>query len=150
MLSHGSMRRATAADSSALRRLVAELGYGGLDDETFAAGFAAVLADPSQQVWVAHEGARLIGLMTLSTRPQLRLGGAVMTIDELVVTESARGAGVGRQLLEMAKLEAVRAGARRLDLQTGRSRVSYERGFYRKNGFIEVDSALMRWQPVTS
>jgi N-acetylglutamate synthase-like GNAT family acetyltransferase len=105
-----------------------------------------VLADRSQQVWLADLGGKVVALMTLGARPQVRLGGVVMTIDELVVTEGARGAGVGTTLLERAKAEATKAGARRLELHTARGRQSYERGFYAKAGFVEVDSAVMRWE----
>jgi N-acetylglutamate synthase-like GNAT family acetyltransferase len=141
-----SLRLATAADAAAAHGLVAELGYAGLDRQTFASGFAAVLADRSQQVWLADLGGKVVALMTLGARPQVRLGGVVMTIDELVVTEGARGAGVGTTLLERAKAEATKAGARRLELHTARGRQSYERGFYAKAGFVEVDSAVMRWE----
>jgi GNAT superfamily N-acetyltransferase len=68
------------------------------------------------------------------------------TIDELVVTEDARGRGVGKQLVDFAKSVAVRVGARRLELHTARKRPSYERGFYVKNGFTEIDSAVLRWE----
>jgi GNAT superfamily N-acetyltransferase len=73
--------------------------------------------------------------------------GLLVTIDEMVVAETARGAGVGARLLEHAKAEATRVGARRLELHTARPRPSYERGFYVKNGFVEVDSAVMRLKP---
>jgi GNAT superfamily N-acetyltransferase len=141
-----SIFRASAEHAEVARRLVGELGYGGLDAETFARGFAAVLAGPQQQVWLAERRGQVDGLMSLSWRPQIRLAGAVVTVDELVVTEGARGAGVGARLLEVAKKEAVRLGARRLELQTARMRPSYKRGFYAKNGFVEIDSALLRWE----
>jgi GNAT superfamily N-acetyltransferase len=130
----------------ALRALVGELGYAGLDEETFATGFAAVLKDPAQQVWLAEHEGRIVGMMSLATRPQLRLGGMIVSIDEMVVTEGARGSGVGRALLDHAKNEAVRVSAPRLELHTGRRLPSYARGFYVKNGFVEVDSAVMRWE----
>jgi N-acetylglutamate synthase-like GNAT family acetyltransferase len=145
-MSTASFRLATAADAETVRGLVEELGYGGLDGQTFAAGFAAVLADQAQQVWLAELGGRVVALMTLAIRPQVRLGGAVMTIDELVVAEGARAAGVGTKLVERAKAEATKAGVRRLELHTARGRPSYTRGFYAKCGFVEVDSAVMRWE----
>jgi GNAT superfamily N-acetyltransferase len=91
-----------------------------------------------------------VGLMSLSTRPQIRLAGPIMTVDELVVAEEARGAGVGRELIELAKGEARRAGARRLELLTAKGRPSYARQFYVKNGFAEIDSAVLRWQAIRS
>jgi GNAT superfamily N-acetyltransferase len=126
--------------------LIRELGYGGFDDEAFVRGFTAVLADPAQQVVVAERQGQILGLMSLAARPQVRLAGLVVSIDELVVTERARGRGVGTRLVEFAKAEAARLGARRLELHTARGRPSYARGFYVKNGFAEVDSAVMRWE----
>jgi GNAT superfamily N-acetyltransferase len=64
----------------------------------------------------------------------------------MVVTERARGTGLGGKLLELAKSEATRVGARRLELHTARGRPAYTRGFYVKNGFVEVDSAVLRWE----
>jgi N-acetylglutamate synthase-like GNAT family acetyltransferase len=141
-----SARGATIGDAESVRALVGELGYGGLDEQTFHRGFASVLADPGQQVLLAEREGRVVGLMSLSVRAQIRLAGLAVSIDELVVTEGARGEGIGTKLLEWAKAEAVRIGARRLELHTARRLPSYERGFYAKNGFTEVDSAVLRWE----
>ena len=140
-----TLRKATRADAAAAHVLLHELGYEKLDAPSFRAAFEAVLADPLQTVWLAERDGQVLGLMSLSRRPQLRLGGLIVTVDEMVVAERARGSGVGARLLQLAKMEATRAGARRLELLTGRGRPSYERGFYVKNGFVEIDSAVMRW-----
>jgi GNAT superfamily N-acetyltransferase len=140
------LRPAVDADAESARTLIRELGYGGLDEQTFSRSFASVLADPTQHAWVAEKDGHVVGLMSLSVRPQLRLGGCIVTIDEIVVTEHARGEGIGSRLLEFAKAEATRVGARRLELHTARRRPSYARGFYAKNGFTEVDSAVLRWE----
>jgi N-acetylglutamate synthase-like GNAT family acetyltransferase len=140
------VRRASAGDVAAVNALIEELGYQGLDTEAFARGYAAVLADRSQQVWLAEIDGVVVGLVSMSTRPQIRLAGAILTVDELVVSERARGAGVGTELIELTKREAQRIGARRLELLTARGRASYSRRFYPKNGFVEVDSAVMRWK----
>jgi GNAT superfamily N-acetyltransferase len=87
---------------------------------------------------------RVVGMLSLSHRPQLRLGGTLVTIDELVVAERARGSGVGRALLRRAQDIASDTGALRVELTTNRTRESYERAFYAKNGFIEANSAVMR------
>ncbi len=140
------VRPAVDADAESARALIRELGYGGLDAQTFSRGFAAVLADSTQRAWVAEKDGQVVGLMSLSVRPQLRLGGSIVTIDEIVVTEHARGKGIGTRLLEFAKAEAARVGARRLELHTARRLPSYARGFYTRNGFTEIDSAVMRWE----
>ena len=139
-----TLRLAGAGDLASVRALIEELGYTGIEPEAFAQGYAAVLADGGQRIWLAELRGALVGLMSLSTRPQLRLAGPITTVDELVVAEGARGVGVGKELIELAKREARRAGARRLELLTARGRPSYARQFYVKNGFAEVDSAVMR------
>jgi PhnO protein len=138
------LRRTTLADAGAVRSLVEELGYGPLDAHAFSLGLEAVLADPAQQLLVAEVEGQVVGFMSLDVKPQVRLVGLVVTIDELVVAARARGLGIGKKLVDFAKAEAIRTGARRLELHTARKRPSYERGFYVKNGFTEVDSAVMR------
>ncbi len=145
-MSDVTLRRATKDDVEAAHALVVDLGYTGIDPADFARGYAAVLADPAQCVWLAERAGLVVGLMSLGTRPQIRLAGPITTIDELVVARHARGLGVGARLIALAKEEAAPAGARRLELHTARARPSYDRGFYMKNGFVEVDSAVMRWQ----
>jgi (aminoalkyl)phosphonate N-acetyltransferase len=145
-----TLRKTTVGDAEAVRSLVEELGYGPLDPQTFSLGLEAVLADPSQQLLVAEADGQVVGFMSLDIKPQVRLVGLVATIDELVVAERARGMGIGKKLVEFAKAEALRTGARRLELHTARKRPSYERAFYVKNGFTEVDSAVMRWLERTS
>lgn len=139
-----TLRKVNLADADAVRSLIEELGYGPLDERTFILGLEAVLADPAQQLVVAEVDGRVVGFMSLDFTPQVRLMGLVVTIGELVVAARARGLGIGKKLVDLAKAEASRTGARRLELHTGRGRPSYERGFYVKNGFTEVDSAVMR------
>jgi N-acetylglutamate synthase-like GNAT family acetyltransferase len=139
------LRPARVGDLASVHALIAELGYVDLHEDAFARGFAAVLADAAQQVWLAELDGVVVGLMSLSARPQLRLAGNLLTVDELVVSDGERGAGVGAKLIELAKNEARRLEARRLELLTARGRPSYVRRFYPKNGFVEVDSAVMRW-----
>lgn len=144
-----AIRSAEASDLDAAYALVVALGYPDLEREAFARAFPAVLEHPETLVLVAEEAetGQLVGLMSLSHRPTLRLGGVIASIDELVIAGRARGLGVGGALLARAKTEAARLGARRLELTTNRARESYRRGFYVKNGFAEANSALMRWAP---
>lgn len=140
-----SIRAARASDASAVFELLRELGYTALDPSEYALAFESVTTHPEMRVFVAEDGSgRLVGLLSLSHRPQLRLGGTLVTIDELVVAEHGRANGIGRALLERARRVGVELGARRLELSTNRNRESYARGFYVKCGFAEVNSAVMR------
>jgi N-acetylglutamate synthase-like GNAT family acetyltransferase len=140
-----SIRAAVPSDTTPLLALLHELGYTELDADVYARTFELVLAHPEIRVLVAEdESARVVGLLALSHRPQLRLAGTLVTIDELVVAQGARGRGVGRTLIERAKAIAAELGAKRVELLTNRTRESYSRGFYVKNGFVEASSAVMR------
>ncbi|HSQ20783.1 MAG TPA: GNAT family N-acetyltransferase, partial [Blastocatellia bacterium] len=139
------IRSATESDVQAAYGLMAELGYPDLSMASFAKTYAAVLKNPAMTLIVAEdENGGIVGLASISRRPQLRLKADLVTIDELVVPAHARGLGVGSALLEHAKEIAENSGAGRLELETNRGRESYRRQFYIKNGFTEADSAVMR------
>jgi N-acetylglutamate synthase-like GNAT family acetyltransferase len=142
-----TIRKAAGADVGEALRLIEALGYPGLDRDSFARNFTAVLNHPEIIVLLAEDSVgRVVGLASISHRPQLRLAGILVSLDELVVADEVRGQGVGRELLDQVKSIAKSLGARRLELETNRTRVSYQRSFYLKNGFIEVDSAVLRFQ----
>jgi GNAT superfamily N-acetyltransferase len=139
------IRLATETDVQAAFKLMSELGYPGLSLPRFVKAYHAVLEHPAMLVIVAEDDdEELIGLASITNRPQLRLTAHLVTIDELVVAERARGRGIGQQILKAAEAMARKLGARRLELETNRARESYRRGFYIKNGFTEADSAVMR------
>lgn len=141
-----TIRRARSSDSEALRELISSLGYPDLDPESFKTTFAVVCQHPEMVVLVVEGlNGKTVGCLTMSSKPQLRLGGMLVTIDELVIATEFRGKGLGRSLLVQAQAIALEIGARWIELHTRRARESYQRGFYAKNGFVEMDSALMRF-----
>lgn len=141
------IRRADATDLSTIHALLVELGYAQLTGEALAPVLSAVLADATRGVWLAEHDGEVLALLTTTVRPQLRLAGLELTIEELVVREHARGRGVGRALLDHAKSEASKLGVRRVQLTTNRTRDVYARAFYPKNGFAETPTAVLRWAP---
>jgi N-acetylglutamate synthase-like GNAT family acetyltransferase len=139
------VRIANLMDLQPAFKLISELGYPGLSLERFAKAYQAVFDHPGMFLIVAEESnGEVIALASITRRPQLRLTANLVTIDELVVSDRARGRGVGQKMLRAAEAMAVKLGARRLELETNRARESYRRGFYVKNGFTEADSAVMR------
>ena len=139
------IRLATENDVQAAFKLMADLGYPDLSLARFAETYHSVLEHPAMLLIVVEDiNEEVIGLASISNRPQLRLTGNLVTIDEFVVANHARARGVGRELLEAAVAMAKTLGARRLEIETNRARESYRREFYVKNGFIEADSAVMR------
>jgi len=138
------IRSANDSDAQAAFKLIAELGYADLSFARFTQTFRSVLENPGMMTLIAEANGDVVGLATVSFRPQLRLTANLFSIDEFVIADAVRGQGVGRRFLEHLKGVAKEAGARRLELETNRARASYRRGFYVKNGFIEADSAVMR------
>jgi ribosomal protein S18 acetylase RimI-like enzyme len=138
-----TLRRARPGDATAVRALVEQLGYAP-DPRTFAETFTQVARHPEAAVLVLAEGTGVVGYLALSHRPQIRLGGRVAVIDELVVAASHTGRGLGSTLLEHALELARGLACVRIEVATSRARESYARNFYRKHGFIEVDAAILR------
>jgi N-acetylglutamate synthase-like GNAT family acetyltransferase len=143
-----TIRDAVIEDIDAICNLIVELGYAQVDPSRFRSAFRELLARPDLRVLIAEDSTnrQVIGLASMSSRPQIRLGGTLVTIDEFVVSQRARGRGVGHALLDEAKQQARELGGTRLQLDTNRRRESYQRGFYVKNGFVEADSAVMRME----
>jgi GNAT superfamily N-acetyltransferase len=142
------VRRARPGDGAQVLALVESLGY--QPERGYDETFAQVVRHPEAAVFVAAEGLRVVGYLALSQRPQIRLGGRAAVIDELVVEEQRRGEGIGSALLRAALDYARGVGCRRVELTTRRARESYQRGFYLAHGFREVDSAVLRLDPLTA
>ena len=142
------LRRAQETDSTTIRRLLVALGYeagGGVDLPTL---LRAALDRPDLAIFLAldHDDpcGTPLGLIQLSQRPQLHLGGTLVSIDALTVLPEARGKGVGRRLLRRARAYARLHRAIRIEVHTTRTRENYRRDFYPANGYCEANSALFR------
>jgi len=136
------IRPARRGDQQAIAAMLKELGYHNAADSNTQLW---VLNHPEIDVFVAVDHLdRAIGFISLSHRPQLRLRGRIATIDELVVAAPWRGKGVGSRLIATAVERAKALSARRVELLTYPDRLSGQRAFFAKIGFVEADSAVMR------
>jgi N-acetylglutamate synthase-like GNAT family acetyltransferase len=138
-----AVRRARPGDALAIRKLLRELGYAAdsrATDETV----SQVVKHPEAAVFVASEGIDVVGYLALSIRPQMRLAGLLASVDELVVAQARRGAGVGTMLLDAGIAHAKSLQCRRIEVLQTRARESYQRRFYTERKFEEVDSAVLR------
>jgi len=141
-----NIRPATSADVPAIAAILRGLGwFAHVNDEPpagtetrIAEHLRMCLADDSHSVLIA-EGAKgaVLGYVAVHWLPYLMLPGPEGYISELFVAESAGGAGLGTKLLEAVKDMAVGRGCSRLMLVNRKTRESYARGFYRKQGWEE-------------
>lgn len=131
------IRQANLSDMPGIQILLKDLGYPISDLVTFQKIYRAILNSSDQGIFVARDEEVVIAFLSYSAKPQLRLLGASIEIDELVVGRQARGKGADSLLLAAIKKEARKIKAKRITLSTNRERESYQRGFYEKNGFVE-------------
>ena len=90
----------------------------------------------------------MAALLSLSSRPVLRLQGWVGTIEEFVVRPGLRQRGIGERMLQYAKGLAAERGWVRLETVVSRRRESHRRGFLLARGFVQADSVTYRWGPL--
>ena len=142
-----TVREARPEDLPFVAALLENLGYRVPPD---AAG--SILAESrrgsnSRYLLAESDSSSAVGLIGLARVPALRLGGWEVHITELVVCPTHRGAGVGALLLSHAAQWARDNGAVRIEVNTSRSRDSFRRRFYEKNGFQAAASSIFRCVP---
>lgn len=127
------IRPATADDASALCGLLGQLGYD-LATEVVRDRLACLAETGCDPVLVAIGDDDALGLVALHWAPMLHLPDPVARITALVVSESARGRGVGRRLVEDGAALARAARCASLELTTGLQRADAH-AFYEAIGF---------------
>jgi GNAT superfamily N-acetyltransferase len=125
-------------DRDVVFRLLAAEGWvvGADEQETL---LSWVVQHPEMESFVAHEAvsfSRVIGIITMSHRPQLRMGGRVATIDLFVVAEQHRGTGVGTDLLQTVFRRTEALGCKRVELALPAVRDG-RHDFFEQHGFAK-------------
>ena len=119
------VRRAEAGDFAAVTTLLAELGRPTLTPENVAAVedvYRRHIADLKAGSLVAEVDGLVIGFLSLVFREHLNFVSPQAWIPDLIVTESARGLGAARGLLEAAFAAAREAGCEFVRLESGYGR----------------------------
>lgn len=136
------VRAMDAADLGVVRGLMTQLGYDIAADD-LAARFGTVTGDADHAVLVAEQGGLLVGLVHVFARPALEKP-VEAVIQSLVVDTRARGAGIGRALMDRAEAWARARGLASVALHTTLTRAD-ARAFYARLGYADVvEAALLR------
>ncbi len=140
-----SLRPARPADLAALlpllRAFYAEEGL--TLHPRVEAALADLLSEPRHgRLFVAERGGALVGYVALTYGYSLELGGKDAFVDELFVTPSARGQGIGRALLAAALAGARELGVGQVLLEVAEPDAA-KLAFYAAAGFAPRPHPLM-------
>lgn len=124
-----------------LKQLLSPSGqYSTLDESTAAATFRKIVKDEGKGTFLlAEQDGEALGLITMSYPVALRCGGVYTCIEEFIVSEQARGKGVGGQLFQAAVAEATARGCFELQVNNP-SEMGYP--LYLRHGMKDVGKHL--------
>ncbi len=141
------IRAATPADAPTIAALCVQLGYPVTPEEA-AQRLALFAGDTTSPVFVFDQpaSARILAWMQLRVATTLESGPSAEIIG-LVVDESARGQGIGAQLVTHARAWAKSHGLTRLRVRTNQTRTRTH-AFYEGLGFTLTKSQRVYDAPV--
>ncbi|MFI6067866.1 GNAT family N-acetyltransferase [Micromonospora sp. NPDC051227] len=134
-------REAVRADLPAVIALLADDVLGRARDftevdEAYERAFAAIDADPRNQLIVAEQAGELVGCLQITYIPGLgRHGSERSLIESVRVRSDRRGQGLGRDLMTWAVDQARQRGCALVQLTTDKTREDAHR-FYLGLGFV--------------
>ena len=104
-----------------------------------------IVSHPETEVLLAVDALdRGVGMISLSHRPSLRIGGRIASIETLLVTGAMRGRGIGSGLLDHMLDRARKLGCKRVEVP-GFDAVSV--AYLEKRGFTATDGRIMAMVP---
>ena len=144
-----TFREATRSDLPRLVQMLADDALGATRErfedplpEPYLAAFAAIAADPNQELLVAERDGLVVGTLQLTFIPSItRLGSWRSQIEGVRVATEARGDGLGRELMEEALRRSRDRGVQLVQLTTDKQRPEALR-FYQGLGFTPTHEGL--------
>jgi aminoglycoside 6'-N-acetyltransferase I len=134
------VREAGPADGDGMIELLDQLGYP-TAAATFAARYERLRDDAAAWIFVAERDRRVVGFASLYVIPLLERE-PMGRLTALVVSEEARGRGIGRALVERVQEEAQRQGCDQLEVTSGLWRREAH-AFYASVGFQKASRRFM-------
>ncbi len=128
------IREATFDDAAQLHILLQQLGYN-INLETVKIRITAY-QNTQHKIFVAIEEGNIVGEISLGIYEQLWIDGPSCRIDTIVIDQSHRGHGIGKQLIEYAEQYALKVGCKVIELITSdKRRASGTHAFYESLGY---------------
>ena len=132
-MANANIRDAVIGDAAQIGHLITELGYP-TTLEAMKDRLALILIDPSYATFVADAAAGIVGVAGATLGRYYEKDGTYSQLVVLAVSSTARGLGVGNQLVEAVERWASSKGARELLVNSGLHR-SDAHGFYERCGY---------------
>ena len=126
------IRLANRTDFPAIYRLICALEETSFSEELFAWGLDNMLADLNHVLLVAVVRGEVIGFLHLRMEFQLHHCAKIGEIMELIVSSSARSQGVGKSLLDAAKMCASEMHCTQIEVTSNRKRTNAHRFYQRE------------------
>jgi len=135
------IRKAKESDSPAIEKLMTELietmdNTEGINIQLVLENYRNLLSDASSHFLVAEIEGVIVGFINFTTRKTVLHRGPSGLIDELVITKSYRGKGIGKRLLSAAIEKCKQLGCCEIEVSTEKLNTK-AREFYKKSGFKE-------------
>ena len=136
-----SILEAIEADLPAMETLLVELintleDSEGFDPQRLRQNCRLLINRADCHLLVAKIKEAVVGLINFNTRQTATTPGLTGLIDELIVTKSYRGQGIGRRLISAAIDKCRQLGCRELEVSTEKADTK-AREFYKRCGFEE-------------
>ncbi|WP_375162839.1 GNAT family N-acetyltransferase [Rossellomorea sp. SC111] len=110
--------------------------------ESYIQAFKAIDSDPNNELVVACDGEKVVGVQQITFTPYLtHQGGWRATIEGVRTSASVRGEGVGTKLIQWAIARAEERGCHLIQLTTDKQRPDALR-FYERLGFNATHEGL--------
>jgi GNAT superfamily N-acetyltransferase len=128
------IRPVEGADAPAVNKLLEQLGYPQDGTATTAARIQSWREDPAGAAYVADDDGDVLGLIAVHISPFFERSGCWARIVALVVSDQARGQGVGGQLVAAAESFAASRDCVRIEV-TSATRRQDAQAFYQGRGY---------------
>jgi GNAT superfamily N-acetyltransferase len=138
------VRPAVTTDATAVAELLHQLGYPQNDCAAVASRIRTWDDDPSSAAYVADADGNVLGLVAVHVCPFFERDGSWGRLAALVVSEQARGQGIGGHLVAAAQAFAVSHGCVRMEV-TSADRRHDAHEFYRRRGYVDQTGKSSRF-----
>ena len=101
------IRQATIKDKEMIYNLLVQLEGMEFDKRMYSDIYEANLLNPAVFYFVYEEENSVVGFISIHIQKLLHHSGNIAEVQELIVDESVRGKGIGKQLFEKARLIAI-------------------------------------------